>query len=105
MRHVSLHSRNYGRRRFIWRGPLTLFASWLLHDLEEAIAFPSTCDYLAERSRIQSLRINAKQSRLVIGSMGLLVGFACWRRGGKARRRFLVIPRRRRRAGSPRRRG
>ncbi|GAA1566462.1 hypothetical protein [Leucobacter aridicollis] len=26
------------------RGPLALFATWALHDVEEALAFPATCD-------------------------------------------------------------
>lgn len=61
------------------RGPLLLFAAWALHDIEEAIAFPATCDALAERSGVEALRMDARQSWAAVGLMALLVGFACLR--------------------------
>jgi len=62
------------------RGPTHLFLTWAVHDVEEAIAFPGTCDALADASGIQALRLDQRQSWLAVGPMGALVGFAC-RRG------------------------
>lgn len=62
-----------------YRGPAFPFLAWALHDIEEAAAFPGTCDYLAERSGIGALRMNTRQSWTSVGLMAALVGFACWR--------------------------
>lgn len=70
------------------RGPGWLFITWVLHDIEEAVAFPETCDYLADRTGIEALRMNARQSWSAVGLMGLLVGSACVRgarTGGRSR--------------------
>ncbi|WP_150462953.1 HXXEE domain-containing protein [Nesterenkonia ebinurensis] len=66
----------YPRKR---RGPILLFLSWVLHDVEEAATFPATCDYLADRTGFESLRMNSRQSWAAVGLMGTLVGFACVR--------------------------
>lgn len=60
-------------------GPASLFVAWALHDVEEAVAFPATCDALADRTGVESLRIDARQSWTAVGVMGLLVATACWR--------------------------
>lgn len=70
------------------RGPGWLFIAWVLHDIEEAAAFPETCDYLADRTGIDAFRMNTRQSWAAVGLMGLLVGFACVRgarTGGRSR--------------------
>jgi hypothetical protein len=67
--------RNHARRR----GPAWLFLAWALHDLEEAAAFPAGCNGLADRTGIQALRMDARQSWAVVGLMGAIVGFACVR--------------------------
>lgn len=56
-----------------------LFMGWLVHDIEEALAFPSTTALLAERTGIKTLAINHRQSATAIGLVGLVVGFSCWR--------------------------
>lgn len=61
------------------KGPLTLFIAWALHDVEEAVAFPGTCDRLAERSGIDGLRMDSRQSWAAVGLMGVFVAVACWR--------------------------
>ena len=61
------------------RGPALLFIAWALHDVEEAVAFPTTCETLARRTGIQRLRIDARQSWAAVGCMGILVAFACAR--------------------------
>lgn len=63
----------------IARGPALLFTAWALHDLEEALAFPSTCDALAERTGIDGLRIGRRQSWVAVGLMGIVIAVACWR--------------------------
>jgi len=62
------------------RGPAHLFIAWAVHDIEEAVAFPSTCDALADRTGVEALRMNQRQSWLAVGLMGALVAVAC-RRG------------------------
>ncbi|MFC7848656.1 HXXEE domain-containing protein [Arthrobacter sp. NPDC057388] len=63
-----------------WRcGPAWLFLAWALHDLEEAATFPASCNYLADRTGIQALRMDSRQSWTAVGLMGVLVGFACIR--------------------------
>src|SRR5699024_7661342 len=61
------------------RGPGVLFASWVLHDIEEALAFPSTTEHLAVLTGIDVLRMNTKQSVAAIG----LVGAVLARAGGR----------------------
>ncbi|MFF8818042.1 HXXEE domain-containing protein [Leucobacter sp. NPDC015123] len=61
------------------RGPLALFAAWCVHDIEEALTFPSTFDALAGRTGVERLRISRGQSWGAVGLMGVLVAFACWR--------------------------
>ncbi|MGO2139274.1 MAG: HXXEE domain-containing protein [Leucobacter sp.] len=70
------------------RGPALLFAAWAVHDVEEALAFPATCDHLAARSGVQALRLDARQSWFAVGLMGIAVATACWqgnRTGGRSR--------------------
>ncbi len=60
------------------RGPAHLFLAWaILHYVEEAVAFPSTCDTLADRACVEALRINQRQPWLAVGLMGLIVALAC----------------------------
>ena len=58
------------------RGPGVLFASWVLHDIEEALAFPSTTEHLAELTGIDALRMNTKQSAAAIGLVGAVLACA-----------------------------
>lgn len=44
------------------------------------MAFPSTCDVLADRTGIEALRMDQRQSWLAVGLMGIVVALAC-RRG------------------------
>ncbi|WOQ15996.1 hypothetical protein [Raineyella sp. W15-4] len=37
------------------RGPGALYLAWVVHDVEEAFAFPQTCDHLATRTGIEGL--------------------------------------------------
>lgn len=62
------------------RGPAHLFIAWAVHDVEEAVAFPSTCEVLADRTGIEALRMDQRQSWLAVGLMGVVVALAC-RRG------------------------
>lgn len=62
-----------------YRGPLCLFLAWVLHDIEEAATFPDTCDYLADRTGIEGLRMSMRQSWAAVGLMGILISFACAR--------------------------
>lgn len=62
------------------RGPAHLFIAWAVHDVEEAVAFPSTCDALADRTGVEALRMDQRQSWLAVGLMGCVVALAC-RRG------------------------
>lgn len=56
-----------------------LFAGWVLHDVEEAVAFPATCARLADATGIERVRMSAAQSWLAVGLMGVVVGAACLR--------------------------
>ncbi|WP_166971146.1 HXXEE domain-containing protein [Brevibacterium atlanticum] len=58
------------------RGPLVLFASWALHDAEEALTFPTTADQLADLTGIDSLRMSTKQSVAAIGLVGAALAVA-----------------------------
>src|SRR5699024_12384515 len=58
------------------RGPGVLFASWELHDIEEALTFPSTTEHLAELTGIDALRMNTKQSVAAIGLVGAVLACA-----------------------------
>lgn len=62
--------------------PAKLFTAWLVHDIEEAITFPSTCDRLADQTGIERLRIDQRQSWVAVGLMGAVVALAC-RAGAK----------------------
>ncbi|GAB3633485.1 hypothetical protein GCM10027421_28380 [Microbacterium shaanxiense] len=44
------------------------------------MAFPGTCDALADRTGIEALRMDQRQSWLAVGLMGVVVALAC-RRG------------------------
>ncbi|TFD81982.1 HXXEE domain-containing protein [Cryobacterium fucosi] len=57
----------------------SLFAAWLVHDIEEALTFPATSGMLAERMGTQRLLVTPSQSKLAIALMGVLVGAACVR--------------------------
>lgn len=61
------------------KGPAALFAAWTLHDLEEAIAFPSTTAHLAELTGRGSLRMTTVQSAAAVGLMGGYLGVVCLR--------------------------
>ncbi|MFT4226269.1 HXXEE domain-containing protein [Micropruina sp.] len=61
------------------KGPRALFLAWALHDVEEAITFPATCDVLADRSGVAALRISTGQSWAAVGLMGLVIGLAAHR--------------------------
>ncbi|MGO1592321.1 MAG: HXXEE domain-containing protein [Ancrocorticia sp.] len=65
------------------KGPATLLIAWIVHDVEEAITFPATCEKLAQRTGIGALRMDHRQSWLAVGLMGVLVSFGC-RSGRKA---------------------
>ncbi len=58
-------------------GPLALLVAWVVHDIEEAIAFPAECDRLADRAGIEFLRMGRRQSWAAVGFMGLLVAPIC----------------------------
>ncbi|WP_210605201.1 HXXEE domain-containing protein [Brevibacterium oceani] len=58
------------------RGPLVLFASWALHDAEEALTFPATADHLADLTGIDALRMTTKQSLSAIGLVGAALAVA-----------------------------
>lgn len=60
-----------------WKGPTALFTAWLIHDIEEALAFPTTCDRLAERTGKEELKITPGQSWTAVSLMGILVAVAC----------------------------
>ncbi len=72
--------RAWYRYGMLARGPAHLFIAWAVHDVEEAVAFPSTCDALADRTGVEALRMDQRQSWLAVGLMGVLVALAC-RRG------------------------
>lgn len=52
--------------------------------MEEALAFPYTCDGLADRTGVEALRITPAQSWAAVGMMGLFVAASCWR-GARSR--------------------
>lgn len=58
-------------------GPAKLFVAWLIHDVEEAITFPATCDRLANETGVDRLRIDHRQSWRAVGLMGAVVALAC----------------------------
>lgn len=60
-------------------GPAWLFLAWVFHDLEEAATFPASCNYLADRTGVDALRMDSRQSWAAVGLMGVLVGFSCSR--------------------------
>lgn len=84
----STDGRNGGAVKHL-EGPNELFRAWLIHDIEEAIAFPSTCDDLAARTGIGPLRMTAAQSWLAVTIAGLGVRYAC-RRGTASKGRSRV---------------
>lgn len=61
-------------------GAAAIFMAWAIHDIEEAVALPATCDELARTTGFEQLRMDRRQSWLSVSLMGVLVGFAC-RRG------------------------
>ncbi|MGM1028961.1 MAG: HXXEE domain-containing protein [Actinomycetota bacterium] len=67
------------QRRARLRGPLWLFLAWAVHDIEEAATFPATCDSLADRTRVEALRMDSRQSWAAVGLMGVLIASACIR--------------------------
>ena len=60
-------------------GPTVLFAAWAIHDVEEALAFPATCDDLADHTNIEYVRIDKHQSWAAVAIMAVIVATACWR--------------------------
>lgn len=72
--HASTYDANM---RFV--GPTSLFTAWAIHDLEEALTFPSTCDHLADRTGVEYLRTDKRQSWAAVAIMAVLIGTACWR--------------------------
>ena len=62
-----------------WKGPTALLVAWVIHDLEEALAFPDSCDRLADLTGIEGLRMTPRQSWTAVGLMGILVTSACLR--------------------------
>ena len=58
------------------RGPIVLFASWALHDAEEALTFPASADYVADLTGIDALRMTTKQSMAAIGLVGAALAAA-----------------------------
>lgn len=62
-----------------WKGPTALFAAWVIHDIEEAFAFPASCDQLVDRTGVKQLRITPQQSWIAVILMGILVTVACGR--------------------------
>ena len=58
------------------RGPIVLFASWALHDAEEALTFPASADYVADLTGIDALRMTTKQSVAAIGLVGATLAVA-----------------------------
>lgn len=58
-------------------GPAVLASAWLLHDLEELVAFPATTSALARRLGAPWLRVTGARSVFAVALMGVLVGAAC----------------------------
>src|SRR5699024_7877141 len=69
---------SHDRRRgwAMLRGPGVLFASWVLHDVEEALAFPSTTGHLAQPAGNDARGMSTKQSVAAIGRVGAVLGCA-----------------------------
>lgn len=57
-----------------WRGPAVLWTGWLLHDLEEIVAFPATSAMLAERLGRPRLRVERDEVALAVALMAVLLG-------------------------------
>lgn len=62
-----------------WKGPGFLLVAWMIHDVEEAVAFPEFAARLADRTGYEGTRMAERQSWTAIGLMGVLVGAACAR--------------------------
>ncbi|WP_428844218.1 HXXEE domain-containing protein [Brevibacterium celere] len=58
---------------------MALFSAWVIHDIEEALAFPAMCERLAGRTGVDALRMTAPQSWAAVTMMGGLVAAACLR--------------------------
>src|SRR5699024_5294895 len=69
-------SDDWRRGRAMMRGPGVLFASWVLHDIEEALTFTSATEHLAELTGIDALRLNTTQRSAAIGLGGPGLAFA-----------------------------
>ncbi|PCC32023.1 HXXEE domain-containing protein [Glutamicibacter sp. BW77] len=67
-----------------WTGPTALFTAWIIHGIEEAFAFPASCDRLVDRTGVEQLRITPQQSWIAVELMGILVAVACGRAAGKS---------------------
>ena len=69
------------------RGPIVLFASWALHDAEEALTFPASADYIADLTGVDVVRMTTKQSVAAIGLVGaaLAAGIRGMRTRGDSR--------------------
>lgn len=67
-----------------WKGPTALFTAWIIHGIEEAFAFPASCDRLVDRTGVEQLRITPQQSWIAVELMGILVAVACGRAAGKS---------------------
>lgn len=82
------------RAKVVWKGPVSLLLAWALHDIEEALAFPSEWDHLANCTGIEQLRMSSRQSWTAVGLMGILVSVSCARgihtRGGSLLYRAVV---------------
>jgi hypothetical protein len=55
----------------------TLFVTWLVHDLEEAVTFPATSRLLAMHVGTKRILVTPGQSVLAIALVGALVAGAC----------------------------
>lgn len=51
----------------------------MIHDIEEALTFPMSCDRLVDLTGAEQLRITPRQSWIAVGLMGILVTAACGR--------------------------
>ncbi len=61
------------------KGPLVLWLAWALHDVEEALTFPATCEVLAARTGWRAMRMTTPQSWAAIGLMGVALAGICER--------------------------
>jgi hypothetical protein len=66
-------------RAAIRASAVTLFAAWLVHDVEEAFAFPATSRLLAKRLGTSRVLVTPAQSVAAIALVGALVATACVR--------------------------